>query len=302
MLRGVVNRALNGRHEEHQYLDLVKDILHNGEFVKGRNGDVKTVIGAAMCFNLSNGVTPILTTKRVAWKACLKELLWFISGSTDNRVLLGEGVKIWSENASREFLDSRGLYHLEEGDLGPIYGHQWRHFNARYTTFDDNYDGKGVDQLRHIIDTLSNPKTRSSRRMVMSAWNPCQQPEMALPPCHVLCQFNVIEDRLYCSLYQRSGDVGLGVPFNIASYSILTHLIAHHCGLKAHEFHYYLENCHIYDDHIEALEVQSTREPFEFPTLDISGDPKVCIDQYVFEDFMLNAYKSAQPVKMIMRK
>ena len=173
---------------------------------------------------------------------------------------------------------------------------------AAYTTFNDSYEGKGVDQLQYIIDTLSNPETRSSRRMVMSAWNPCQLHEMALPPCHVLCQFNVIEDRLYCALYQRSGDIGLGVPFNIASYSILTCLLAHHCGLKAHEFHYYLENCHIYDDHIESLKIQSTREPFEFPTLEILGDPKTSIDQYVFEDFVLNDYKFAPAVKMDMRE
>ena len=186
MLRNLVKRSLNGRHEEHQYLDLVKDILENGELIEGRNGNTKAVIGASMCFSLADNVVPVLTTKKVAWKTCLKELLWFISGSTDNRILLENKVKIWVGNASREFLDSRGLNHLEENDLGPVYGHQWRHFNAPYQTFNDSYEGKGVDQIQYIIDQLSNPETRSSRRIIMSAWNPCQLDEMALPPCHVL--------------------------------------------------------------------------------------------------------------------
>lgn len=302
MLRNLVKRSLNGRHEEHQYLDLIKDILENGELIEGRNGNTKAVIGTSMCFSLDDNVVPVLTTKKVAWKTCLKELLWFISGSTDNRILLENKVKIWVGNASREFLDSRGLNHLEENDLGPVYGHQWRHFNAPYQTFNDSYEGKGIDQIQYIIDQLSNPETRSSRRIIMSAWNPCQLDEMALPPCHVLCQFNVIEDRLYCSLYQRSGDVGLGVPFNIASYSMLAHLIAHHCGLKAHEFHYYVENCHIYDDHFESLAEQTNREPVNFPTLTINGSPKSSIDDYVFEDFVLNNYNSAGVIKMDMRK
>ena len=181
----------------------------------------------------------------MAWKTCLKELLWFIKGSTSNKELQEQNVKIWNGNATREFLDSRGLSHLEENDLGPVYGHQWRFFNAEYETCMHNYKGKGVDQLQNVVNLLKNPATRSSRRIIMSAWNPCQLDQMALPPCHVMCQFNVIGDKLSCSMYQRSGDVGLGVPFNIASYSFLTHLLAHHCGLKAHEFVYYLKLTHL---------------------------------------------------------
>ena len=220
-------------HDENQYLHLINDILEHGDMVEGRNGFAKTVIGSAMHFSLENGKIPILTTKKVAWKTCLKELLWFIRGSTSNKELQAENVKIWNGNASREFLDSRNLHHLAENDLGPVYGHQWRHFNAYYKTCDDDYSGEGVDQLQYIIDNLKNPETRTSRRLVMSAWNPAQLDEMSLPPCHVLVQFNVTDkNKLSCSLYQRSGDVGLGVPFNIASYSFLTHIIAKHCDLS----------------------------------------------------------------------
>lgn len=289
-------------HDEYQYLSLIDHLLNKGTEVQGRNGRTIADFGSAMHFTLANGTIPLLTTKRVAWKTCLKELLWFISGSTDNRILSQQGVKIWDGNASREFLDSRGLTSNAEGDLGPVYGHQWRHFNATYTSCDNSYDGKGVDQLQYVIDCLKNPETRSSRRIVMSAWNPCQLDEMALPPCHILCQFNVIGDKLSCSLYQRSGDVGLGVPFNIASYSMLTHLLAHHCGLVAHEFVYFIGNAHIYDDHAAALHDQIVREPYTFPTISFTGPSKVSIGDYNIDDFVVNNYRHHEVVKMEMRK
>ena len=237
----------NKTHDENQYLNLIDDILIYGTDETGRNGVARTVFGSAMHFSLKNEILPLLTTKKVAYKTCLKELLWFIKGSTDNKELKSQNVKIWNDNASREFLDSRGLYENEEDDLGPVYGHQWRHFNAEYSNCKADYSDKGVDQLKYIIDNLKVPVNRNSRRLVMSAWNPVQLDEMALPPCHILVQFNVVDnDKLSCSLYQRSGDVGLGVPFNIASYSILTHLIAKHCDLKATDFNYFLGNAHIY--------------------------------------------------------
>ena len=298
MLRNIIPKG----HGENQYLQLVKDIILNGSVEQTRNGTTKVIFGAAMNFDLANQVIPVLTTKRVAWKTCLRELLWFISGSTDNETLQSKKVNIWNANASREFLDSRGLTHLAENDLGPVYGHQWRHFNAEYTDCKTNYDGKGVDQLEYIISNLKNPETRTSRRMIMSAWNPCQINEMALPPCHVLTQFNVTNgNKLSCSLYQRSGDVGLGVPFNIASYSALTHLIANHCGLEADQFVYFLGNAHIYDDHYEPLEQQCLREPFDFPTLSM-GMIRENINDYVEEDFVLQNYKFHDTIKMEMRK
>ena len=289
-------------HEEYQYLNLIDDILVHGSTEIGRNGTTKMIYGSAMHFDLSNGQIPILTTKRVAWKTCLKELLWFISGNTDNRVLQEQNVNIWNDNGSRDFLDSVGLTNYRENDLGPIYGFQWRHFNAEYDNCESIYEGQGIDQLYEAIKTLKDPLTRSSRRIIISAWNPCQLKEMALPPCHVLMQFNVKNGHhLSCSLYQRSGDVGLGVPFNIASYSFLTHLLAHHCGLEPDEFIYYLGNTHIYDDHYDSLKLQTERQPYPFPRLKITGKYDNIAD-YTISDFELEDYKYHESIKMLMRK
>lgn len=289
-------------HDERQYCNLIWDILGYGTVEKTRNGTTICVFGAGMHFSLRGGILPLLTTKRVAWVTCLKELLWFIRGCTDNAVLKEQGVHIWDANASREFLDGRGLTHLRENDLGPVYGHQWRHFNAPYTGCDADYAGKGVDQLADIITILKDPAQRTSRRMVMSAWNPQQLDEMALPPCHVLVQFNVSEGNLLsCALYQRSGDVGLGVPFNIASYALLTHLLAHHCGLRANDFIYNVGNAHIYEEHVSALQEQVEREPYQFPILNIAGEPKERIEDYIPADFVVRNYTYHAPIKMEMK-
>jgi thymidylate synthase len=286
--------------EEYQYLDLISNILEKGSLQTGRNGDTKSIFGSTMRFSLENNKIPFLTTKKLAWKICLKELLWFIRGKTDNNLLNNEGVRIWDANGSREFLDSRGL-NYEVNDLGPVYGHQWRHFNAKYVDCKTDYTNQGVDQLQYIIDCLKNPKERFSRRLVMSAWNPCQIDDMALPPCHVLVQFNVHDNnKLSCALYQRSGDVGLGVPFNIASYSFLTHILAKHCDLVAHEFVYMLGNAHIYDDHIEPLRKQIERVPYDFPTIEIKNKYDN-INDYTVDDIIINNYNSHNSVTMKMR-
>jgi len=202
--------------EEKQYLGLISKIIKNGELQHGRNGNVYSSIGETMRFSLKDNTIPLLTTKKVAWKTCLKELLWFIKGDTNNKNLKNQNVKIWNGNASREYLDSRNLQYLKEDDLGPVYGHQWRFWNAQYSKEKgclETYKGKGIDQLQNIIDTLKDPEERYSRRIIMSAWNPEQLNEMALPPCHVLSQFKVTnQNELSCLLYQRSGDVGLGIP------------------------------------------------------------------------------------------
>jgi len=287
--------------EEQQYLDLIKRIFSSGSKETSRNGNVISTFGNMMRFSLKDGNLPLLTTKKVAWKTCFHELCWFIRGSTNNKELHEKNVHIWDANASREFLDSRGLTYRWEDDLGPIYGHQWRHFNASYQTCQSNYNGKGVDQLQNIINDLKNEETRSSRRLIMSAWNPEQLDEMALPPCHVLVQFNVRQGKyLSCALYQRSGDVGLGVPFNIASYSFLTHIIAKHCGLIAEEFVYFLGNAHIYEEHIEPLKEQVERLPYEFPQIKIN---KVhdSIEEYTLDDITwISEYTFHQPIKMNM--
>jgi thymidylate synthase len=276
--------------DEYQYLNLVNDILENGIMEEGRNGNTKSVFGRSMKFSLTNNKIPILTTKKIAWKTCLKELIWFISGKTDNSILKNKNVHIWDMNEKEN-----------SPDLGPIYGHQWRHFNAPYIDCFTDYKEKGIDQLQNIINQLKDPLQRYSRRLVLSSWNPCQIEEMALPPCHVLFQFYTRDNKLSCALYQRSGDIGLGVPFNIASYSFLTHLIAKHTGLIAHEFIYFLGDAHIYENHIQALQTQVKREPYDFPTLEIENVYDD-IEEYKDTDFILHNYKHYPLVEMKMTK
>lgn len=301
MLKSLIQHKYKNSHPETQYLDLIQDIITHGSKVDARNGNTLCVIGASMLFSLENKNIPILTTKNVAVKTCIKELLWFLKGSTNNKELKEQNVHIWDLNGSKEFLESRGLDY-EEDDLGPVYGHQWRHFNAKYDNCETDYDDCGIDQIQKLIDHLKDPKTRYSRRHIVCAWNPCQLDEMALPPCHVLFQFHVTqENKLSCTLYQRSGDVGLGVPFNIMSYSVLAHLIAHHCDLEPYEFIYYLGNAHVYEDHIEPLKEQLTREPYHFPTINIKNKYNN-INDYKLEDFEINNYKSHGKIKMNMSK
>jgi thymidylate synthase len=288
-------------HEENQYLSIVKEICQTGDKIKGRNGYTLSKNGASMYFCLRDNKLPVITTKKMAIKTCIKELLWFISGDTNNNTLIKQNVHIWDGNGSKEFLESRGLTY-EENDLGPVYGHQWRHFNAPYVDCHTDYTKQGHDQLSDIITSLKDPIDKYSRRLILSAWNPCQLNEMALPPCHLLVQFNVNnKDELSCSLYQRSGDMGLGVPFNILSYCVLTHLLANHCGLKAGEFIHHIGNAHVYDDHIDNLLEQTTRKPLQFPTICISSI-KDNIEDYSLDDIQVNNYTHLSPVKLNMRK
>ena len=294
-------------HEEFQYLNLLKKIIKEGHLEEGRNGKTKSIFGHSMRFSLKNGKIPIITTKKTAWKTCLKELLWFIRGDTDNKLLQDQGVHIWDANSSKDFMISRGLEHYSEGQLGPLYGYQWRYFNAKYDCITgkpynhiEREKEQGVDQLQQIIDTLKDPSKRASRRLILTAWNPSQLDEMALPPCHILCQFNVHDgNKLSCALYQRSCDVPLGIPFNIASYSFLTHLLAKHCGLEAYEFIHFMGNAHIYEQHIEPIETILERTPFEFPTLNIMN-LKEDISTYELSDFNISNYESHSIIKMTM--
>ncbi len=297
MLKNLIQQHYN--HPEEQYLQLIRDLLQEGSIENPRNGNTFSNIGSAMYFSLENNIIPILTTKKVAIKTCLKELLWFLQGKTNNKLLKEQNVHIWDLNANKEFLESRGL-NYEEDDLGPVYGHQWRYFNASYTNCHDDYNKKGIDQLQNIIDALKDPEKRYSRRHIISAWNPCQLDEMALPPCHVLFQFHVTKgNKLSCTLYQRSGDVGLGVPFNIMSYSALTYLIAKHCDLEPYEFIYYLGNTHVYEDHKDALNIQINRKPYAFPTMKIKNK-RQNINDYVLNDFIIENYQFHETIKMNM--
>jgi thymidylate synthase len=292
-------------HEEYQYLNLLTNILQNGTLEEGRNGKTQIIFGNMGRFSLKDGKIPILTTKKTAWKTCLKELLWFIRGETDNKILKAQGVHIWDANSSREFLDSRGLKMYPENMIGPSYGYQWRNFNANYNCFTgkkitDDFPFNGIDQLQDIISQLKNPETRNSRRLIMTAWNPAQLNQMALPPCHIMCQFNVHDgNKLSCALYQRSCDFFLGIPINIASYSFLTHLLAKHCGLEAYEFIHFMGNCHLYENAVDAVKLQITREPYPFPTVSIK-QVRENINDYQIEDFEILNYKSHEAIKVEM--
>lgn len=216
-----------------------------------------SIFGAQMRFDLRNDVMPMLTTKRVFWRAVVEELLWFVRGSTDAKELQAKNVRIWDGNSTREFLDKSGFQDREEGDLGPVYGFQWRHFGAEYKACGDDYAGQGIDQLNDVITRIRN--NPNDRRIIMCAWNATDLPKMALPPCHCLVQFYVADGELSCQLYQRSADMGLGVPFNIVSYALLTYMIAHVTNLKTGDFVHTLGDAHVYLNHIEPLKEQVRR-------------------------------------------
>lgn len=283
--------------DEHGYLSLVEYILQQGTGKGDRTGTgVISVFGTQARYSLRDQF-PLLTTKRVFWKGILEELLWFIKGSTNAKELSQKGVRIWDANGSRDFLDKNGFTDREEGDLGPVYGFQWRHFGAEYNDMHTDYSGQGVDQLQKVIDTIkSNPE---DRRIIMCAWNPKDLPRMALPPCHALCQFYVSDGELSCQLYQRSGDMGLGVPFNIASYALLTYMIAHITGLKPGDFVHTIGDAHIYTNHIEPLKEQILREPRPFPKLKIKRKVEQ-INDFSAEDFEIYDYDPHPSIKMQM--
>lgn len=281
-----------------QYLELCQRILNEGNKRTDRtNTGTISVFGHQMRFNLQDGF-PLMTTKRLYVRAIVIELLWFISGSTNITFLVRNRVNIWNEWAYERYQKSEDYQNesMEEyiekikmddafaqkhGELGPVYGKQWRNFN-------------GVDQLQNVIDLIKNKP--DSRRILLSAWNPSEVNEMALPPCHVLMQFYVKDDTLSCQLYQRSGDVFLGVPFNIASYALLTHIIADVCGLKVGEFVHTLGDAHIYSNHIDQVNLQLTRVPKELCQLVITHHHDN-IEDYTFDDFKFENYQHHPTIK-----
>ena len=282
-----LERIINN--EEEKYINLLKKILKYGETRKTRNGSTKSIFGETLTFDISEKF-PLLTTKKVWLKGIIYELLWFLSGKTNVKELQKNKVHIWDGNTSREYLDQRGLKDYEEGDAGPIYGFQWRHWNAEYKGCDVNYQGKGIDQLQKCIKQLKNNPT--SRRIILSGWNPEQMHKMSLPPCHVLYQFYVSQNStLSCQMYQRSADAFLGLPFNIASTALLTRILSHHCHLKPGKIKICLGDVHIYSQHFNSVNTQIQRLPFSFPTLKIICKDNESIENYKFEDFILKNYK-----------
>ncbi|KAI0806234.1 thymidylate synthase/dCMP hydroxymethylase domain-containing protein [Irpex lacteus] len=296
----------DAQHDEYQYLELIRRVLDTGAVRPDRTGTGTLSLFAPpnLRFSLADATLPLLTTKRTFLRGILEELLWFVRGATDSKLLSGKGVKIWDGNGSREFLDKRGLSHRREGDLGPVYGFQWRHFGAKYENCDKDYTGEGVDQLKECIRKIKEDPT--DRRIILSAWNPADIPQMALPPCHMMCQFYVNlpsspsdKPKLSCLMYQRSADLGLGIPFNIASYALLTHMIAKVTDTEPHELIIQLGDAHVYRDHVDALKVQLEREPRPFPKLRWKRDVKD-IDDFVSEDFVVEGYDPHPTIAMKM--
>ncbi len=257
-----------------QYHDLLKHILENGTKKTDRTGTgTISVFGYQMRFNLQEGF-PLVTTKKVHTKSIIHELLWFIKGETNTAYLKENGVSIWDEWAD------------ENGDLGPVYGKQWRSWEAP--------NGQVIDQLKEVLNQLK--KSPDSRRIIVSAWNVGELSQMALMPCHAFFQFYVADNKLSCQLYQRSADVFLGVPFNIASYALFTMMVAQECGLEAHEFIWTGGDTHIYSNHLEQVEKQLSREPRKLPKMTLNSDVKSIFD-FKFEDFTLSEYDPYPGIK-----
>lgn len=254
-----------------QYLDMLRYVLENGVDKMDRTGvGTRSVFGQQMRFDLSKGF-PLMTTKKMHLKSIIHELLWFIKGDTNVKYLQDNGVRIWNEWAD------------ENGDLGPIYGSQWR-----------NWNGEGTDQLAQVVDKLKN--NPNDRRMIVSAWNVSKIPEMHLPPCHMMFQFYVANGKLSCMLYQRSCDMFLGVPFNIASYALLTMMLAQVCDLEPGEFVHTLGDTHIYHNHFEQVKEQLRREPLPLPTMKLNPQVKD-INDFKYEDFTLENYECYGAIK-----
>lgn len=288
-------------HDEYKYLHLMEDILANGTEKSDRTGvGTKSIFGTALKFDLRKSF-PILTTKKVFWKGVVEELLWFIRGDTDSKKLEEKGVKIWVGNTSREFLDKNGLDYAE-GEIGPGYGFQWRHWNGDYklTYVNPAWANKGIDQLRNVVDTLRN--NPNDRRMIVSAWNPSQLEKMTLPPCHLLWQVYVENGELHLQWYQRSVDTFLGLPFNISSYALLTCLLAKITNLKPGTVTFAGGDTHIYLNHQDQVKEQLTRVPYKFPTLNVIKDIKTLedIENLSFEDIQLIDYQSHATIKAPM--
>jgi thymidylate synthase len=257
-----------------QYHNLMKEVQEKGVQKSDRTGTgTISIFGHQMRFNLAEGF-PMVTTKKLHLKSIILELLWFLKGSTDNNWLKERGVSIWNEWAA------------PDGDLGPIYGYQWRSWPAP--------NGGHIDQIAEVVETLK--KNPDSRRMIVSAWNVADIPRMALAPCHAFFQFYVADGKLSCQLYQRSADIFLGVPFNIASYALLTHMMAQQCNLEVGDFVWTGGDCHLYSNHLEQVDLQLSRDFFPLPKLNILRKPDSIFD-YEFEDFEIAGYESHPAIK-----
>ncbi len=279
-----------------QYLDLLRHVLEHGTEKSDRTGTgTRSVFGYQARYDLRQGF-PLLTTKKLATRSIFKELLWFLSGDTNVKTLQAQGVTIWDEWATAE---QTARFGREAGDLGPVYGHQWRNFGATRNA-DSTFKKDGVDQILKLVDGIK--KNPDSRRHIVTGWNPAEADEVALPPCHTLFQFYVSDGaragkpELSCQLYQRSADIFLGVPFNIASYALLTHMIAQVCGLAVGDFVHTMGDAHLYLNHLDQAKEQLTREPRPLPTLKLNPDVKDLL-AFRFEDIEVVGYDPLPSIK-----
>jgi thymidylate synthase len=292
--------------DEYQYLNILKKVKEEGVLKNGRNGNTYSYFGDILKFNIKNQF-PLLTTKKIFFKGVVEELLWFLRGSVNSKELEEKGVNIWKGNSNREFLDANGFYNYEEGYLGPIYGFQWRSFNGE------------IDQLKYVLKEMNN----NSRRIIINAWNPCQLNKQVLPPCHILYNFYISDNKeinddennknykdLSCMMFMRSSDLFLGLPFNIASTALFTYIIAQVMGMNVKEIAISICDLHIYEEHLEGVGEQLKREPYKFPKLNIkkeidinlSIDEKIkWIESLVFEDFELIDYNYHPIIRGIMK-
>jgi thymidylate synthase len=296
---------MNG--EEMQYLRLLGKIITDGSKREDRTGvGTQGVFGTQLRFSLENNVVPMITTKKMFVKGVVEELLFFLRGETDTKKLEDKGVNIWKGNTSRKYLDKHNLHHLPEGDMGKGYGFQWRNFGAKEMwigsdSYEDiRYKISGVDQLDKVIEALKTNPT--DRRIIMSAWNPQQLPEMALPPCHMMVQFYVDNGKLSSQFYMRSVDTFLGLPFNILSYAILTRIIAQAVGMETKELIFVGGDTHVYSNHINQVVEQISREPYPFPTMKITKQISSVkdIESLELSDFVFEGYQSHPSIKAEM--
>ena len=286
---------MNSNQEEQQYLDILKDILDNGIDCDDRTGTgTKSVFGCMMKFNLEEHF-PLLTTKKMFTRGIVEELLFFLNGRTNTKLLEEKCVNIWKGNTSREFLDKLGMFDRNEGDSGESYGFNFRHYGAKYVDCNTDYTGQGFDQIQNVLDLIKNEPC--SRRILINLWNPLTLNNTLIPVCHVVYQFKITGNKLNCFLFQRSADIFLGVGFNLASASLLTHILAKLSNLEVGTFVHSISDCHLYNNHIEQAKEQISRTPYQFPKLKIIDRGQTKVEDFITEDFVFEDYKFYPSIK-----
>ena len=293
-----IYKKMNKPHPEYQYIKCIKDILENGYEGDDRTGiGTLSVFGRQFKWDLEESF-PLFTTKRMYFRGIVEELLWFLRGETDNRVLQSKGVHIWDGNTSRNFLDNNGLKHLEEGDGGKIYGFQMRHQGASYINCETNYKGQGYDQVEEALRLIKENPT--SRRIVINLWNAPDMDEMALPPCLFFYQFRVYGKKLHCHILNRSNDMALGHPWNVGTGALMTYIFAKLTGLKPGSLTHSVSDAHLYLNNIDDIKEQLDRKPFAFPHLKIKDNGQKTVEDFKYSDFVLKGYEAHPSVKMTM--